>query len=64
MAEIVPIETNMPHKMSEVICLKCLCRWMAIRPAHVLLKEIQCTCGHIGFVIETGEELIEDYYGD
>lgn len=58
MAEITPIETNLPHQVSEVVCLVCLKRWVAVRPETTLLKQLQCpACKRIGFVIETGENL-------
>jgi hypothetical protein len=47
---------NTPHKVSEVVCLKCLNRWIAVRPEFVLLKNLECKCGETGYVIETGEE--------
>jgi hypothetical protein len=54
--QIIPIEEKLPHKTSEVVCLKCLKRWVAARPSTTLLKQLECaTCGQ-GFVIETGEE--------
>lgn len=44
-----------PHKASEVICINCLKRWIAVRPETTLLKHLECEkCGQ-GFVIETGE---------
>lgn len=55
--KIIPIEKNMEHTISEVVCLKCLHRWICVRPSSVLLKEIECTCGSTGYVIETGQEL-------
>lgn len=58
MTEITPIETNLPHQVSEVVCLVCLKRWVAVRPETTLLKQLQCpACKRIGFVIETGENL-------
>ena len=57
--KIVPIEANMPHKFSEVICVKCGKRWIAARPIFVLLKDLECpNCG-VGYVIETGEVMEE-----
>ena len=48
-----------PHKTSEVICVKCCYRWIAVRPEKTLLKELEChKCGGIGFSIETGEEAV------
>jgi nitrite reductase/ring-hydroxylating ferredoxin subunit len=49
----------MPHKVSEVICVKCGERWIAMRPEQTLLKDLECPNHHAGFVIETGEELEE-----
>ena len=55
---ITPIEEKMPHKVSEVICVKCLYRWIDVRPANVPLINLECAgCGQIGYVIETGEEI-------
>ena len=54
------LEEKIPHTVSEVICVKCCKRWIAIRPSHVLLKELECpNCGQ-GYVVETGQELKED----
>ena len=50
-----------PHKVSEVMCVKCCKRWIAARPVTTLLKELECPqCGKQGFAIETGEEIIND----
>ena len=58
MAEITPIEERMPHKVSEVVCLRCLTRWIAVRPDKTLIKDMECpNCGGFGVVIETGEEM-------
>ena len=44
-------------KVSTVICLKCLKRWVSVREREVLLTELECPqCSEIGFAIETGEE--------
>lgn len=54
------IEEKMEHTVSEVICVKCCNRWIAVRPSMTKLKEIQCpNCG-AGYVIETGQELEEE----
>lgn len=53
-------EENTPHIVQEVICLKCLCRWIAVRPKDTLLKDLECPhCmfGNKGYVIATGQEL-------
>lgn len=53
MNKIVPIEANMPHKVSEVICVFCGHRWISARPCVTLLKN----CLKTGGVIETGQDL-------
>ena len=57
---IVHMEEKVPHEVSELICLKCLNRWIGVYPESVLLKEIECKCGAIGYVIKTGQTLPED----
>jgi len=58
---IIDIEEYMPHVVREVICLKCLSRWIAVYPEKVLLKQIGCPkCGFVGYVIATGQEIMED----
>ena len=55
MKEIIDIEKNQPHKVSEVICVSCLHRYLCLRPTETELKDLECkTCGS-GYVIETGE---------
>lgn len=52
MGEITDIWANKPHIVSEVVCLKCLKRWIAVRPEETLLKDLECPqCGEIGFAI-------------
>lgn len=59
--KVIPIEEKMPHKVSEVICVKCGKRWIDVRPSCVLLKSLECPgCGLTGFVIETGEEINDE----
>ena len=61
MAKIISVEKNMPHKVSEVICIMCKHRWLAVRPCMTLLKDIECPyCGMQGYTIETGEEIKEE----
>ena len=58
MGDIVDIYDMKPHKVSEVVCLKCLRRWISVRPEETQLKVLECPyCDGIGFVIETGEIL-------
>lgn len=55
MPKTIDIDANMPHKVSEVICVKCGSRWLAVRPIVCKLKDLVCKqCGR-GYVIETGE---------
>lgn len=57
------IEENLPHKVSEVICLSCLHRWIAVRPMGTLLKNLECSqCFKRGYVIETGEIIDTEYH--
>ena len=59
--EIIPIESEQPHRVSEVICIKCQHRWIAVRPATTKLKELRCPhCNKVGAVIETGEMIFEE----
>ena len=54
----ISIEENIPHKVSEVICIDCKYRWIAVRPISTLLKDLECPkCGLQGYVIETGEQI-------
>ena len=59
MTDIIDIETNLSHDVSELICLKCLSRWIGVYPSDVLLKDIECTCGAIGYVIKTGQTIVD-----
>ena len=61
MAKEISIEEYMPHKVSEVICIDCKHRWIAVRPTNTLLKDLECPqCGQQGYVIETGEVINEN----
>ena len=57
----ISIEENMPHKVSEVMCIDCKYRWFAVRPTNTRLKDLECPrCGLQGYVIETGEVINEN----
>lgn len=59
--KVIPIEEKMPHKVSEVMCVRCVRRWIDVRPVGVQLKDLMCPgCGETGGVIETGEEFREE----
>lgn len=54
------VEENLPHTVSEVICVKCGKRWIACIPDYLKLKELECpNCG-AGYVIETGQTWTEE----
>lgn len=60
MSNIIDIDENTPHRVSEVICVKCGKQWIAVRPSKTLLKDLECpNCGQ-GYVIETGEIIDND----
>ena len=45
------------YKVSEVICVHCLKRWIAVRLRYTRLADMICPgCGLPGAVIETGQE--------
>ena len=47
-------------KVSTVVCLKCLKRWVSVREREVLLTQLECPqCHEQGYAIETGEETNE-----
>ena len=48
------------YEVSELICLKCLKRWIGVYPADVLLKDVECKCGAVGFVVKTGQTLPDE----
>jgi len=52
-------EEKTPHKVSEVICVKCYHRFISVRPVNVLLKNLECEKCGAGFIIETGENIDE-----
>lgn len=61
LAKEIPIEENMLHKVSEVICINCKCRWIGVRPTNTLLKDLECPqCRQQGYVVETGEVINEN----
>lgn len=60
-AKEISIENNTPHKVSEVICIMCKYRWLAVRPTDTLLKDLECPqCRQQGYAIETGEIINEN----
>ncbi len=60
MGTVVSMEENMPHVVSEVICVNCKHRWIDVRPEKLWLKQLECpNCKEVGYVIETGQ-IIDD----
>ena len=53
-------EDNISHEVSELICLKCLSRWIGVYPEKTLLKNLECKCGAVGYVIKTGQTMEQD----
>ena len=60
MGKVVDFEVNMEHEVAELMCLECYQRWIGVYPKSVLLKDIECSCGKVGYVIKTGQTLSED----
>lgn len=54
---MTPIEENLPHEIAELICLKCLNRAIHVYPSSVSLKDLECKCGEVGYLIKTGQTL-------
>lgn len=54
---VIDIEANLSHNVTEFICVKCGKRWIGVYPSSTLLKDLECeNCGK-GYVIKTGQEL-------
>ena len=56
---VTNIEEKHKHEVSELICLKCLHRWVGVYPLSTPLKNLECTCGEVGYVIKTGQTIEE-----
>ena len=54
-----PVEPEEPYCVCEVMCVECKRRWIDVSPVSLLLKDMECPNGHIGFVIKTGQWLEE-----
>ena len=51
---------NEGYEISELICLMCLHRAIHVYPTSVLLKDLECKCGKVGYLINTGQIITED----
>ena len=60
---ITEFESNLEHEVSELICLKCFKRYIGVYPVSTFLKDLQCSCGETGYIIKTGQTILneEDY---
>lgn len=57
MAEIHDFEENLPHRVAETVCVKCLHRCITVWPDGTPLKKLECEkCGP-GYIILTGEPI-------
>lgn len=45
-ADVIDINNNIPHRVSEVICINCKNRWIAVRPCVSKLKNLECPQCH------------------
>ena len=59
MGLVLDIAENLPHEVAELICLKCLKRWIGVYPERSWLNTFECTCGCMGAVIKPGQTLPE-----
>ena len=55
MKTVIDIDENIEHEVAELICLKCFNRWIGVYPSEVPLKNLECKCGEVGYVIQTGQ---------
>ena len=56
---IIELEDRLPHECSELICLKCLSRWIGVYAESLYLKDIECPkCNSAGYVIKTGQTVL------
>lgn len=51
------IKDDIEYEVAELICLKCLNRWIGVYPSELPLKDIECKCREVGYVVKTGQTL-------
>lgn len=56
---MIDVKDDTEYEVAELICLKCLHRWIGVYPQKTLLKQLECECGAVGYVIKTGQT-VED----
>lgn len=57
---MIDFEENLPHEVAELMCVKCLRRWIGVYPTETPLKRLKCECGSRGYVIKTGQTIMEE----
>ena len=61
MNKIICIEEYQPHIVQEVMCIKCLHRWIDVRPKTLWLKDCICPhCKESGYCISTGQVINDE----
>ena len=62
MSKVFYFEDYLPYIVQELICVKCLHRWIGVMPEGTLLKKLECPhCRKVGYVIATGQEIGEQH---
>lgn len=60
MGRLISFEELMPHECSELICLRCLYRYIGVYPESTLLKDLHCPeCDCTGTIIKTGQTILD-----
>ena len=60
MGKIIDITKNDPTTIREIICVKCLYRFISVGHVDLLLKNMECPgCAGVGFCVDTGQEVEE-----
>lgn len=54
---VIDINKNKEHEVCELMCLKCMSRWIGVFPSTSLLKDAECECGAVGLIIKTGQTI-------
>ena len=54
---IVEFEEKLPHRVEEMICIRCKWRGIIVFPAELWFKRMECPkCHRKGFMISTGQD--------
>lgn len=61
---VIDINADEPHEVAEVMCVRCLYRYVAVMPEFSPLKDLECPhCKKRGALIKTGQDY-EEFYED